>query len=122
MRGSIVGPLNFPIGRFLEGIIDDTSYPGTHMEVVPGSAEVGGRLHYRHYQPGADGDPKIVIILLEDEGQGSILSKAYVAGTRCKLYAPLPGEEMNVLMAPNTGTGSLSTAAVGSRFKVQNST
>lgn len=123
MRNSIIGPLNNnPQGRFMEGIIDDTSKPGTWMELVPGSAEVSGRLHYRHYAPGADGSPREVIILLEDPGQGAIYSAAYVAGTRCFLYSPLAGDEMNVLTADATGTGSLNAFNVGDRLTGKNTT
>lgn len=122
MRNSIIGPLNNnPQGRFMEGIIDDTSKPGTWMEVVPSSAEVSGRLHYRHYQPGADKDPRELIILLEDPMQGGVFSAAYVAGTRCFLYSPFAGDEMNVLCAGATGTGSLDAFHVGDRLVGQSS-
>jgi hypothetical protein len=124
MRGSIIGPLNIPKGRFLEGIIDDASLPGTWMEVTPGSTDVSGRPHYRHYGSagGVDGMPREMVLLLEDPNQGMIATKAYVPGTRGQLYAPLSGEEFNVLTAPATGTGSLNVFKVGTRLKGQAAT
>lgn len=123
MKNSIIGPLNVGAnGIWMEGIIDDTSLPGTCMEVTPGSTPVNGRQHYRHYQPAADGDPKQVIVLLEDSLQGFTFTQPYVAGTRCFLYIPLPGDELNVLFAPQAGTGSANAVTIGERLIIQHTT
>lgn len=123
MKNSIIGPLNVGAnGIWMEGIIDDTSLPGTLMEVTPGSTPVNGRQHYRHYQPGADGDPKLVIVLTEDCLQGFTYTQPYAVGTRCFLYIPNPGDEMNVLFAAQAGTGSADAVTIGERLIGQSST
>lgn len=120
MRGNEIVASGDPKGKWLEGIIDDASKPGTWMEVVPGSAQVGGRVHYRHYQPGADGDPREFIILCPDHMQGKNNTDAYVPGTRCFMYSPLHGEYLNVLAQGEAGTGSANAFAVGDRLIGEN--
>lgn len=123
MKNSIIGPLNVGAnGIWMEGIIDDASLPGTCMEVTPGSTPVNGRQHYRHYQPGADNDPKLTIVLCEDSLQGFTFTTPYVIGTRCFLYMPNPGDELNVLAAAQQGTGSANEYDVGDRLVIQNAT
>lgn len=116
MKGSVILLEANPRGKFQEGIIDDTSKPGTAMQLTLGGANSNGRAHYEHYQPSADGDPRATCILLEDRMQGSNPFTAYVAGTRCFLYFPLPGEEINVLVRGQVGTGSANAFTVGERL------
>ena len=94
------------------------------MQLTPGTTDVGGRPHYQHYQPGADGNPPPsgVVILLEDDQQGITFSTAYAAGTRCRLYQPIDGEEMNILCVGGTGTGSVNVITEGQRLTIQNAT
>jgi hypothetical protein len=115
VRGNSIILTSNPKGVFLEGIIDDTSKPGTMMEITPTTGPTGGRPHFRHYQPSADGDPRMVAVLLEDDLQGFPATTAYVAGSRCRIYVPLPGEEMNVLVRDIAGTGD--THTIGDRFE-----
>lgn len=93
-----------PQGKFLEGIVSGTPKPGTMMEIVAGTAAVAGRFTWQVYQPGTDGDRRLVAILLPDSLQGKLATDAYVTGTRCFLYCPLPGEEMNILFGNAAGT------------------
>lgn len=121
MKNSIIGPLNVGAhGIWMEGIIDDTSLPGTCMEVTPASTPVNGRQHWRAVQSGVTGNPRgPVTVLCEDPEQGFTFTQAYVAGTRCFLYQPLPGDEMNVLFAPQQGTGSADVVTVGERLVIE---
>jgi hypothetical protein len=103
----------------MEGVIDDTSLPGTCMEVTPGSVPVNGRQHYRAVQSGVTGNPRQVIVLLEDSMQGFTFTQPYVAGRICFLYMPNPGDELNVLFAAQQGTGSADVVTVGERLVIE---
>jgi hypothetical protein len=52
--------------------------------------------------------------LLPDQLQGKGATDAYVLGTRCFLYCPISGEEMNLVLGEIAGTGN--TFAIGDRF------
>lgn len=117
-----------PRGVFLEGTIGDTSAPGTKMVMQYGTAFVGGRPTWVRYGSGgtvpaaADGDPRMTAILCEDKQDGIGPTTAYAIGQRCFLYVPLPGEEMNILCAPEVGTGSANAFHIGDRFICQHTT
>lgn len=113
-RGNQIIVTADPQGVFDEGTIDDTSKPGTLMEVVPGSGMIGGRFHFRAAAVGTDGKAAQHMVLLEDNGQGKTVTDAYVAGTRCRTYTPKSGEECNVLCGEVAGTGN--TYTVGARL------
>lgn len=102
-----------PNGKFMEGIINDASKPGTLMEVVPAVAPVGGRMTYRAITR-ADGVKGPIFILCPDKYQGKLFSDAYVAGTRGFLYAPEMGEEFNMLVGDVAGTAD--DVAIGDLF------
>jgi hypothetical protein len=107
MKGSTIGPLNVPPnGVFGEGIITDTSLPGTILEIIPNLPLVNGR-HQLRASARASGKDRAQLVLLEDNAQGGNVTTAYVAGTYGRYYIPTPGEELNVLVeVPGTGTGS----------------
>ncbi len=122
MKGSVVGPLtNSPKGVFLEGIISGTPKPGTIMTLKAGVAPQGGRFTYEPYETasGADGDPRMQAVLLEDHLQGKTFSDAYVSGTRCFMYVPISGEEMNILLSGEGTSGSANVFTIGERLKVE---
>ena len=102
-----------PRGVYLEGIITDTSKPGTMMELMT-TATVAGEWSWRCYQPGTSGDPRLTAILLSDDLQGGLATDAYTANKRCFLYCPLPGELINILIKDIAGTGD--THAIGDRM------
>jgi hypothetical protein len=97
-----------PRGVFMEGVIGAglTPYPGIVMQIQPATALVGGRHTFEIYNADADGGrPKgPIYILLEDSLQGLPATAAYAAGTRCFLYTPLPGEELNLMIGDVAGT------------------
>jgi hypothetical protein len=93
-----------PQGKFLEGIVSGTPKPGTVMQIkTPFSAN--GRHEWEvfsgHLQ---DGQKGLIAVLLEDDLQGKLITDAYVTGTRCFLYVPIAGEELNMLVANLSGT------------------
>jgi hypothetical protein len=104
-QGSLIIDRAKARGIFDEGTITDTSKPGTVMEIVPGSAFIGGRPQWRA-SSAADGTKRGIVVLLEDGLQGKLATDAYVANTRCFLYWPQPGEELNMLVTAGAGTGT----------------
>ncbi len=92
-----------PKGRFLEGTVSGTPKPGTCMEFTS-AAEVGGRGTWQVYQPGTDGEQRLIAVLLPDELSGQTATQAYVTGARCFMYCPLPGDELNMLLLDIAGT------------------
>lgn len=109
-----------PKGVFLEGIVSGTPKPGTCMQIQAATAAVNGRFTYEVYAPGTDGEQRLVVVLLEDDLQGKLATDAYVTATRCRLYCPAPGEELNMLLADISGTGD--DHAVGDMLMIDTGT
>ena len=110
MIGSKILRQSPPCGVKLEGTIIGTPLPGTLVMPQPNQGPtVGGRMNWVPLAPSADFSTMPfpgVVVLTEDEMQGKTFKDAYVSGTRCFMYAPLVGEELNVVVAqPGTGTG-----------------
>lgn len=122
MQGSKIIVASEPRGTFLEGVVSGTPYPGTVMQLQAGTAPVGGRFTWEAYNPSADGDPRLWAVLIEDDLEGFAFSTAYVSGNRCKLYCPIPGEHMNMLVAGQVGTGSANAFTIAERFIAQHGT
>lgn len=96
-------------GRIETVIVSGTPKPGTVMEVETFFSSNG--LHkYRVYQPGTDGERRVIAVLLEDDLQGKLITDAYVSGTLGRVYFPLPGDELNMLLGDVSGTGDDHTA------------
>lgn len=109
-----------PKGTFINGIVSGTPKPGTVLQIVPGTAKVGNRLTWRVPTLAADGERTLIAVLIEDNLQGKTVSDAYVTGTECTLYCPVPGEELNVLFNNVAGTGD--DVAVGDKLIVDTGT
>lgn len=108
-------------GRFIEGTLDEAATPGMIMEVKPGVAADGsGRLTYRKATPGGDGLRTPILVLREDLFTGRTKETAYAAGDRCYLYAPKLGDELQVLLKNESGTGE--NIAVGDKLIVDDGT
>lgn len=107
----------YPQGKFMEGTITDTSSPGMCVEIVPATAMIDGRPSFRarSLTAGAIGP---VAVLLPDSMQGKLATDAYVANTRCFVYYPMAGEELNMLVGDVAGTGD--TIAIGDLYGVNN--
>jgi hypothetical protein len=91
-------------GRETEGILSGVIYPGTCLEMT--SAEpVGGRYTWRVYQPGTDGEQRVVAVLDMDKAGGRLATTAYASVDQAKIYFPCPGEELNMRVADVGGTG-----------------
>lgn len=139
-RGTQIVVTSNPKGVFLEGIVSGTPFPGMVAELTPAVAPVGGR-HTWRARSLASGAKGGVFVFREDDLQGKLgvgapqpgavpfsggtqpyagsgLGDAYVSGTRCFLYAPIMGEEMNVVRESAAGTAD--DVAIGDLFSVNN--
>lgn len=107
-----------PKGVMEGGIINDTSKPGTLMQIDTSvQVDKHGRKTWIAAAPGADGLLKGAYpVLMEDKKQGKAVTDAYVAGTECQLYFPLPGEDFNALCGEVAGTGN--TYAIGDALEL----
>ncbi len=92
-----------PKGVFLEGTVDGTPKPGTVMQ-INAQEPVGGRHDWTAFNADADGNQRLIAVLLPDSLQGKDADAAYVDGDRCFLYCPAAGEELNVLVLNIAGT------------------
>lgn len=105
-----------PKGRFRSGIISGTPKPGQQMQIKAATEPVNGLFTFEAVD--AASPNQTPFILLEDEQQGCTASTAYVSGTVCRVYTPLPGDELNLLFANVAGTGD--TFAIGDKAVVNN--
>jgi len=106
MRGSKILLTPYPAGRFSEATIQDTSLPGTIMQIQGSSVDTNGRPNVIAAAPGTDGLDVTPYLLLEDKMQGKGYSDNYVSGSRCFLYSLQPGDEFNARCGEVSGTGN----------------
>ncbi len=104
-RGNVIIISSQPQGKFMDIIVSGTPKPGTCMELVTAFYQ-GNRHLMRAYQPGTDGERRPVIVLLERDVLGQNLADAYTDGAWGKAYAPIAGEELNMLVKDVSGTGT----------------
>lgn len=111
-----------PKGRFKTGIISGTPKPGTVMQLSAAVEPVGGNHTWVVYNRDADANRPVggFAVLLEDENQGRTVADAYVTGTLGRLYWPIPGDELLMLVANIAGTGD--AFAIGDLLIVDDTT
>lgn len=116
------------------GVIEDvyivgTPKPGTCMEIDPGVAAVQGIFSYQAAGTqaasggrgmGNDGDRKCVAILLEKDDEGGTYDNAYTDGDMGRIYYPLPGEQFNMIVQNQEGTGE--SFVIGDEFMIDDGT
>lgn len=129
MRGTKIVVTENPRGYFKECIVSGTPKPGTVMELDPTTAHVGGVFTWQAYGTdaasggrgvAADGDRKVVAVLVEKYWEGKMYSDAYASGDRGRLYFPLPGDELNMILENQSGTGE--DFAIGDELMVDDGT
>lgn len=110
-----------PKGLWEEGYINDTSKPGTHVTIVTNTNPVGGRFFFQAVSR-ANGSKGPVLILVNDWEQGQIATTAMVSGTGGhKMYWPLPGDELNCIVAESSGTGTSGENLIGDLLAINDS-
>lgn len=109
-----------PAGRFLEGIISGTPKPGTCMQVKAATEMIGGRHTWEVFNKAADGSNYLIAVLYNNHFMGQPITAAYETGARCFMYCPIPGDELQVLVANIGGTGD--SFAIGDLLMVDDTT
>ena len=119
--------LTSPHGQPKEGTVSGTPKPGTLGQIKTAVEPIDGRPTWEIYAPLTGGNPSLagdgapggIFIFDIDFDQGFSYDTAYVSGKRCFLWAPLPGDEVNVRKADITGTGTATEdVAIGDRLLV----
>lgn len=92
----------------------ETPSPGTILQIDTSVALKGGRHTYKIYNRDADGDRPAgpLVVLLEDRLQGRLTTTAYAASSLAPLYVPLPGDELNLLVANISGTATIAAGTI----------
>lgn len=112
-----------PRGRRVEGIIEGGLYPGTVVMVKAGSTrDAGGRLPFVAWNKSAQNVPGLVAILDYDKFQGQTADDAIPDGKRGFVYYPLAGDELNMLVQDQSGTGATSDFSVGDTLVAEDGT
>lgn len=111
MKGNVILLESEPRGKFIEGVIYGTPKPGVCMQIKAAVEPIGGRHTWQVYQPGTDGEQRLVAVLLEDDDRGKTYDDAYVSGDRCFLYIPYAGDELNMRILDIAGTGTSGSEA-----------
>jgi len=104
-----------PKGTTDEGIVaaGETFAPGMIVQKDPTVALVGGKHTYKLYDRANDGDRPagaywvVTELLLTEQGKAITdldTFDTYAAGDRVSVYAPLPGEQVNLLFKNVAGT------------------
>lgn len=107
-------------GKWGEGVISGTPNPGIFLEIVPATNPVSGRFTWRA-RSAANGAFGPVVELVNNWETGQGVTTAYTSGDRCKMYWPLPGDELNAVVAESSGTGTLGENLIGDRLSINNS-
>ncbi len=127
-----------PRGVFEECYISGTPKPGTCMEIKTGVAIRGGRWTYEaagttaanstYSGMAADGNRLPIAVLcsaiesVSPSNPGGINSTAYADGDRGMVYFPVPGEELNMILKDESGTGADQDFIPGTKLIVDDGT
>ena len=103
-KGNTIVLNSEPRGVFKEGIVSGTPKPGTVMQVKASTEPIDGRFTWEAYDRAHDALNTLIAVLIEDREQGQTTTTAYVSGTRCRLYCPIPGDELNIIIENVAGT------------------
>lgn len=115
MLGASIFVTAMQVNHRMEGVAGVAGIlPGMMLEIIPNTNPSPSLVGYGNQFPttrpsfrprsqvnGAAGQ---IIVAVEDAYQGFLTSQAYAVNTRMFAYAPIVGEEMNVLVADGPGT------------------
>lgn len=113
-----------PKGRFEGVIVSGTPKPGTCMEYVPSINPISGRftMRARTITFPLDGQKGPVCVLLADELQGGTNTQAYTSGRWGEVYWPTAGDDLNMLLRYQPGTGTALDENIGDLLEIDGST
>lgn len=129
MIGSKIIVTENPRGYKKSCTVSGTPKPGTVMEMDRATTAKSGVYTWQPYGTDAasggngvtnDGDRKIIAVLLEQWAVGKTYNDAYVSGERGELYFPLPGDELNMILQNQAGTGD--SFGIGDELMVDDGT
>jgi hypothetical protein len=122
MLGTKVLITGEPKGRVINGIVSGTPSPGTIMQIANAVEPVSGRYTWEVFDQAADGDrPSGPVAVLLEKGEGYDYSTAYEDGYDCRVYIPLHGDELNMLVAAS-GTATSDAQAIGDKYIIEDGT
>lgn len=112
-----------PRGRRLEGIASGALKPGTVVQIKAGTEpNEGNRYTWEAFDKSQSGQPGLIAVVDFDQQQGKTINDAYEDGKPVFLYVPLPGDELNMLINDQAGTGASSDFAIGDPLMVEDGT
>jgi hypothetical protein len=93
-------------GAYEWGYVTTGEKPGTILQIDASVALKSGKHTWVVYNRDADGNRPAgpFAVLVEDLYQGRDATTAVTAGDFCKMYIPLPGDELNLLFGNASGT------------------
>jgi hypothetical protein len=93
-------------GAYEWGYVTTAEKPGTILQIDPSTALKHGKHTWVVYNRDADANRPAgpFAVLIEDLYQGRDATTAVTAGDFCKMYIPLPGDELNLLFGNASGT------------------
>jgi hypothetical protein len=92
------------------GKTGETFYPGMIVQMDPSVSLIGNRHTFKIYNRDADGNNPAGAFYVVREHAYRDIDQPYAANEMLNLYVPLPGEEVNLLLANIAGTGDDHTA------------
>lgn len=95
-----------PRGRWIEGVAKvDNLAPGICVSPTTDAEDAGGRLTWNAWQLSTGAQSLFAIVDYNSlEGFTATTTTQYKAGKRMRLYLPVPGDELNMLLANLAGT------------------
>lgn len=113
-----------PMGRRIDGVAYQTAmFPGTCLQIVAGvGPDNGNRYTWRPWNR-TTGFQGLIAIADVDWNQGfTVDNPGYQIGRRFPIYLPLPGDEINMLLAELIGTTGDPAIALGDELAAQTGT
>jgi hypothetical protein len=110
-----------PRGRHIDGVAAvDNMIPGILVTPTTAARDAGGALTWTPWAL-STGFQSLIAVVDYDQLQGQIATTTtqYKSGKRIKIYFPLPGEELNLLLAELAGTTGDPAIAIGDPLAAQ---
>lgn len=113
-KGSNIIVSNAPRGVYWEGVLTGALLPGTLLQIKTSAGlDDDGNPSFEVYNVTNDGQRAAVFVLLPDIYQGKDELTAYTTGTRCRVYQPIAGDQLNLLSDAAISFGAILVADDG---------